>query len=289
MGGAASDYGQKPLNANNPHSAMLAGAAAMAGAAIGSCTQNPQAQQSITNAITGMGSSVMNSFNQQQQAGQQVQQGPSNGSQPSVNVNAGMGVSAKVMVVAAAFCVPKPTTLVLKEKFASLSGDDCTIKDESGQKVFKLDAKTISLRDSRTLEDSNGKPLVNMRKKMISLHGKWYGSTPEGKLLFTVSPKIVTLKPSVNVYLDDGDKDPDFTIKGSWRKKDFKIFDVRNGQNVLIAECNKTRSYEGVSAFVKTQILETDEYFITIQPGCDAAFISSLCLLLDEIYNEEDD
>ncbi len=105
-------------------------------------------------------------------------------------------------------------------------------------------------------------------------------------MLFSVEPKIFTLKPHLNIYLNDGDREPDFKVSGSYMAKDFQIVDKRGGVKRVIATCNKQRPYQSATAFLSS-MLGSDVYYINIEPGIDAAFITSICLLLDEFYNDK--
>jgi uncharacterized protein YxjI len=104
--------------------------------------------------------------------------------------------------------------------------------------------------------------------------------------LFTVEPKIFTLTPNIKIYLKDGDRNPDFKIKGNYRQRDFEILDIRGGQRRLIAHCKKTLP-NSISSFISQAIFNADEYFLTVLPGTDAAFATALCVLLDELFQDE--
>jgi hypothetical protein len=58
------------------------------------------------------------------------------------------------------FCVPNQTTLVLKEKVFSLSGDTFSVKDANGAAVVNCQGKTFSLTDRKGVLT---KPAVDVR------------------------------------------------------------------------------------------------------------------------------
>ena len=190
-----------------------------------------------------------------------------------------------VVILNQMFCVQQPTTLILRERVDSR--DDFAILDAMNREWFKLDAKNFSMSDQRTLYDIYRNPLVVLKKKMFSMGNKWQATRPTGEMLYTVEPKIFTLSPSINIYLNDGDRQPDFQIKGTYMAKDFQIYDLRGGGQRLIAQCSKTRPYQNPASFMMQQMYNVDEYYVTVHPGIDAAFVTSLCLLLDEIYHDK--
>ncbi|KAJ3233586.1 hypothetical protein HDU81_002143 [Chytriomyces hyalinus] len=187
-----------------------------------------------------------------------------------------------------AYTATQNTTLVIKEKFGSFSGDDMTIKDQTGRAWFRLDAKMISMKDKRTLLDANtNMPVVRLEKKLFSIGNKWQATGPSGNMLFTLEPKLLTLTPSINVYLADGDRSPDFKVTGSFLQKDFQLFDIRNGGKRPVGVCKKERATANLGAFVSTMVFNKDSYFLTLYPGADVAMWVSICVLLDELYHDE--
>lgn len=139
----------------------------------------------------------------------------------------------------------------------------------------------------RTLLDNQSRPILLLSKNIFSFGTKWQASDPNGnRLLYSVEPKIFSWKPHINIFLNDGDREPDFKVSGSMMKRDFQIFDKRNGGKRLIASCSKQRPYQSAEAFL-SHMFGSDRYYLQIEPNTDAAFCVSLCLLLDELYNDE--
>ena len=183
------------------------------------------------------------------------------------------------------FLVQQQTTLIMKEDPVSFSGDDFNIADSMGRPWFRLDSKAWSITEKRTLLDNNRVPVLSMEKKLFSFGTKWQASQ-SNRNLFTVEPKILTLKPHLNIYLNDGDREPDFKVSGSYTAKDFQIVDKRGGAKRVIATCSKQRPHQSSAAFLN-HMVGADAYYINIEPGIDAAFITAICLLLDEFYHDE--
>ncbi|KAI8909550.1 tubby C-terminal-like domain-containing protein, partial [Gorgonomyces haynaldii] len=192
--------------------------------------------------------------------------------QPAYNPGQGMAV------VGQQFVVQQPITLVLKERY-SYSKDDFKVVDQYQRLWFKLDAKTFSFSAERTLLDANGQPVLKMKRAMFSMANKWECFGMNGQMLFSIEPKILSLKPYVNVFLGDGDRQADFKIKGSWMQKDYEFFDLRGGKR-LIATSSKQSKFASMEAFFKS-MAHLDTYFLTLQPGADAALIVTVCLVID--------
>jgi uncharacterized protein YxjI len=91
------------------------------------------------------------------------------------------------------YCVPKETTLVMKEKVWSLSGDTFHITDESGVEVVQCRGTTFSLSDRKEFLDSAGRPLFSLRNKLITIHKHFYAEAPDGKILFEVKNKFSSM------------------------------------------------------------------------------------------------
>lgn len=90
----------------------------------------------------------------------------------------------------AAFCAPKQTTLTMKEKVWSLSGDSFHVMDENNIEVVRCQGKTFSFSDRKEFMDPQGRPLFALRNKHLVLHKTFYGEAPDGKELFRVKSQF---------------------------------------------------------------------------------------------------
>ncbi len=119
-------------------------------------------------------------------------------------------------------------------------------------------------------------------------HWKWQvyqGAGFSGRLLFTFERKILSLRPTVLVYLNDGDRIPDFEAVGTSSRSTFEILDKRNGARRVLAQSSLQRRTASYDAYFN-QILELQTYVVEIEANVDTAFIATLSLLLDELYND---
>jgi uncharacterized protein YxjI len=68
-----------------------------------------------------------------------------------------------------AFYSPTPTTLQIKEKILSLSGDDFTIATTTGIPVCKCKGKVFSVHGTKAFTDMQGNELFTLKKKMLAI------------------------------------------------------------------------------------------------------------------------
>ncbi|KAI3430269.1 hypothetical protein D9Q98_004865 [Chlorella vulgaris] len=191
-------------------------------------------------------------------------------------------------VVDVAYCVPGQVTLKAKEKSMSISGDNFTVIGPDGSAWFKVDAKMFSMREKRVLLDAAGRPAAALQKKLISLKPAWQlfrGGDFSGQPIATIKQKLMTLKPCVEVYLE-GDKEADFKCKGNFRSKKFEVIALAGGQEREIAKIHKESRFSSASAYAKSMFSEADSYFIEATPGSDLAFLSALCIAIDELFQD---
>eukprot|EP00878_Enallax_costatus_P044734 GHUV01053465.1.p1 GENE.GHUV01053465.1~~GHUV01053465.1.p1 ORF type:complete len:145 (-),score=36.77 GHUV01053465.1:707-1102(-) len=128
-----------------------------------------------------------------------------------------------------------------------------------------------------------------MEQKMMSLHGSWIMSRADnGMKVAEIKPALASLTPSIKVYLNDGDKEPDFLIQGDFRSKRFVISQRTPGRgDVKIASVQKESKYANSTAFLMSVMTDAQKYLLTIDPGVDAAFVTALATLCDEISNDK--
>jgi hypothetical protein len=93
--------------------------------------------------------------------------------------------------------------------------------------------------------------------------------------------------PFLQVYLNDGDKEEDFLIKGNFRAKHFEIIQKVGGHERQIAGVKKESKFSSATAFLKSQLTESDKYFVTIEAGVDCAFVVALAILCDELFQDK--
>lgn len=170
------------------------------------------------------------------------------------------------------------TNLYLKEKKFSWSGDSAVIKDQSGKKVYEIDAKTITMSERRQLLDKDGKIVGQLRKKKTpGLHESYYIGTEDDdkKCKVRLSGTFNPLSSDAKIYLGD---DEIGRCSGNWRAKKFAI-EIQGNE---VASVGRKRT-------LTSMFTDADRYCIDVEPGVDLAFICLIALALDELYHEPEE
>jgi len=179
----------------------------------------------------------------------------------------------------ASYCVPKQTTLTMKEKVWTLAQDSFHITDQNNQQVLQCKAKTISLSARKEFTDNSGRPLFTLRKKVLSIHTTFYAEAPDEKVLFECKSQWSFGKAKLNatfVNLASDNREIELHIRGSWfdRKANILLDDV------VVASISR-------SFFNARQIFaDQDTYYVSVAPGVDLSLIAALCVCLDEKEEE---
>lgn len=173
-----------------------------------------------------------------------------------------------------------PVDFVVKENVFSLSGDGFTITDHAGNPVFSVKGSLLSLSEKKTLKDMEGRVVGKLAEALISLHKTQRVLGPDGNLLFVVKKKsmIQIMSSSMQVFLSDGDKDPDFEIKGDFRSKHFTVTHIATNQEVA----KITR--KGLN--INNIVFDQDTYIVQVPTGGDIAFAVLVAIAADEIYKD---
>jgi len=171
----------------------------------------------------------------------------------------------------------EPTSLVLREKKFSLSGDSMEIKDGEDNVVFKIDAKLMTMSQRRTLTDSEGNEIGQLRKKkMPGFHPSLYIGTmdDEKKCMIQKTGTFNITNSNAKVFLGENEIG---LVEGNWRAKKYTI--TIEGEEV--ASISRKTSAASI-------IMDADSYVMEIQPGFDRAFAILIAVAMDELYHEDD-
>ncbi|KAJ3036910.1 hypothetical protein HDV00_002203 [Rhizophlyctis rosea] len=186
------------------------------------------------------------------------------------------------------YCYPEFITLHIKEKWASFSGDDFTIRDPNTQKVyFRVDGRALSFRQKKQLLDPEGRPVCNLKRELLSFgpasHSVYAGNTSDHEL-FAVHVKFSL---STNLYakfrnLANGQM-CELSCKGDWRARNCVLYlDIGCvGKQNRIPVGQVSRPITG-----RSLLTGTDEYYLTIAPNVDAAMMVAMCIAVDEAMRD---
>jgi len=201
------------------------------------------------------------------------------------------GFSAPFEVLGSRFVSQAPITLRMREKMWSWSGDDFSIKDMNEQPWFKIQGRPFSVRNKGTLLDYEGNPVANYRQKLWSMSRASHIYIEQGERKFVYATIKVALNcemaPSANIYLHQPPVDienvttegmePQMRATGDGYQRNFDIVMENTPQGVLkIAQIEKP-----------LQCFSLDrDYYLSIGPNADVAFIVMVTFALDELYNQ---
>jgi len=178
-----------------------------------------------------------------------------------------------------AYCVPKQTVLVMKEKVWSLSGDTFHIVDEHGHEVVQCRGQAFSLSDRKEFADSSGRPLFSLRTRHFSLHKSFYAEDASGRTLFEVKGKFsIGTSKMIATFTNASNNQPiELLIKGDWLDR-----------SATITLGNSVVATIGRSYFNMREIFGGQQtYYVTVAPGVDLAMMAAICVCLDEKENEQ--
>ncbi|PBP26524.1 DUF567-domain-containing protein [Diplocarpon rosae] len=178
-----------------------------------------------------------------------------------------------------AYCVGKQTTLVMKEKVWSLSGDTFHIVDENNHEVVQCRGTTFSLSDRKEFADASGRALFSLRTRLLSLHKSFYAEAPGGEVLFEVKGKFsIGSSKMVATFTNASTRAPvELVIKGDWLDR---AATITMGKTTV---AQISRSYFNMREVFGGQ----QTYYMTVAPGVDLAMLAAICVCLDERENEK--
>lgn len=124
-----------------------------------------------------------------------------------------------------AFYSPSPSTLQMKEKILSLSGDDFTITTTDGSPVCKCKGKVMSLHGTKAFTDMQGNELFTVKKKMLSIQKSFVCESPNSAASFEIKGhfSLGSSKSSVHFKNAADGQDVELDLKGDWFDRSAKI------------------------------------------------------------------
>ncbi|PFH61865.1 hypothetical protein XA68_15993 [Ophiocordyceps unilateralis] len=170
-----------------------------------------------------------------------------------------------------------PETLVLKEKMLSLSGDSFDIKLASGQPMFKVAGRHMTVSGRKSVYDSQGNKLFDIVKEHLHLHKTYAAQDAQGKVFLTVKSSMTCFgsKATAEFTSPEGRRET-LTMRGDWLDKSVDIMD---SGTVVAAIDRKVFNVREVLGGQQT-------YALHVAPGVDMALMIALCVAFDEANND---
>jgi uncharacterized protein YxjI len=99
-------------------------------------------------------------------------------------------------------------------------GDDFDIKDDSGQVVYHVDGKVLTLRDRLVIEDPSGQEVASVHRQLVSLR-ETYSVSIGGQKAAEIKKKLFT--PFVDKYTIDIPGPDDLEMHGDLFDHEYSI------------------------------------------------------------------
>ncbi|WVR05557.1 hypothetical protein IAU60_002576 [Kwoniella sp. DSM 27419] len=174
----------------------------------------------------------------------------------------------------------QPTTLILKEKVFSFSGDDFSVKDSHGHTVVRCHGNSMSFRDSKVIVDPNGRPLFQLKNKLLAIHKTFIAEGEGGQEIFRIKQRLSFGSKMEAVFVNASTRQTTtLLLKGDFWGGSADI-SIENGPVVAQISrdmINARQIFGGQQSF---------KYAVTVAPGVDLALIAAVCICFDEAKNE---
>ncbi|GAB1199711.1 tubby C-terminal-like domain-containing protein [Aspergillus pseudonomiae] len=179
------------------------------------------------------------------------------------------------------FIAPQTETLVLKEKVLSLSGDSFDVKLASGQPIFQIKAKHMSVSGRKSVFDMAGNHLFDLVKEHLHIHSTFAAQAPDGRKLLEVksSLSLIGSKATATFTSPRTGSTVSLKMKGNWRDSKADIVDEATGAVVAQIDRKLLRA--------RQMFFDQQTYAVIVAPGVDLALIAALCVCFDEKNNEQ--
>ncbi|WVW80492.1 hypothetical protein I302_102476 [Kwoniella bestiolae CBS 10118] len=173
----------------------------------------------------------------------------------------------------------KATTLVLKEKVWSWTGDDFSVKDIEGRDVVKCHGKAWSLRERKVISDADDKFLFGIRNKILTIHTTFIGEDESEKELFRIRKRLSLGAKMKATFLNPSNGQPiTLLLKGDFWGGSADI-SIEDGP--IIAQISRKLLN------AREWLVDQQTYFVTIAPGVDLALMAAMCICFDEAMNKK--
>ena len=157
---------------------------------------------------------------------------------------------------------------LVQERIFSFTAD-FWIEDEDGNRVFFVDGKALSLRETFELKDAYGNLLIVIRKRFFAMRETMDIEDGNG-VIATVRPAFFSpLRHRYNVDLADGSQ---LEAVGNFVDKDWELLDGEARPSGRIS-----RQWFRIR----------DTYGVEVEPGADDALVIAIAVCIDRIYEDE--
>ncbi|MCJ1392381.1 hypothetical protein MMC18_005248 [Xylographa bjoerkii] len=162
----------------------------------------------------------------------------------------------------------QPTTLVMREKIMSFTGDDYHIKSTDGASVLRVRGTVMSLSDRTEVLDNQGQLLFTVRRQIFSLLKNYYAEDPNGNKFLTVDGEFSfgRNKASINFINSSDQQQVQLKMKGDWLDM---TTEIKLGDTVVARIDREMRTGWQILGGPQT-------YFVTVAPNVDLALMVAM-------------
>ena len=154
------------------------------------------------------------------------------------------------------------TRYQMRQRMISI-GDDYTIENDRGERVYKLDGKALRVRKTIKFEDMDGRELYKIQERMLRVRDSMEIERPDGSRAALVQKAMIDpLRERWEIKTDDG---PDMKIQG----------------NIVDHEYTIERDGHKVAEVSKRWFRVRDTYGVEVFPGEDDILILAATAVVD--------
>ncbi len=158
----------------------------------------------------------------------------------------------------------------MKQKLISI-GDDYYIKNDQGERIFKVDGKLLRLRKTLNVEDMDGNVLCKIQSKILPIRETIAIENNQGQTLARIKKAIISPFGDRMVVNIPGGKD--YHVKGDILAHSYEI---SSGMST-IAEVSKK------------WFTLTDTYGVEVADGQNDALVLAITIALDLLSHSDED
>lgn len=157
-----------------------------------------------------------------------------------------------------------PQRYQMRKKLISI-GDDFWIKNEKGQKVFKVNGKALRIRNTLIIEDTRGNALAKIQERMLRVKDTMEIEDGFGNQIAKVKKALISpIRDRFTVKVKDG---PNLDVKGNILDHRYTIGEGRH----MIAKVSKK------------WFRVRDTYGVEVTPGQNDAVILAITVCIDQM------
>jgi uncharacterized protein YxjI len=147
-------------------------------------------------------------------------------------------------------------------------GDDFYVETTDGRRAFFVDGKVLRLRKTFVLQDMQGREMATIEKRLLAMRDTM-DIYREGRVLATV--RKAWLNVLRDRYIVNRKGAPDWEVKGDLFDHEYAIY----------------QGDQRIAQISKRWFSFTDTYGIDVLPGLDDALIIAVCIVIDEMIQED--